>query len=370
MRGAGMLPRRAGTLHGEHEFKRLVFECRDCRASLAPLDAEPGLGKGRTHTAGVRRAAAYEAARGSFADASAALAEHHGIAVSPAEAGAIAHEEGARIAAATQARERAWADGALAPELSPECLVIQADATAVLTRKGQEHKMACVVRTFDLAEPGGDERPRLSHSLFAATAADGALAEGGDLFDRVLALARRAGVDAARRVVFIGDGARPLWLMCEQLFPDAVQIQDLWHVLEHLSGAAAAAAKSKQEADALRTQWGDDLKEGRIDAVLGELRAHRNRLRAPEARETLRKAADYIEAGRHRMDYPRHIREGLPIGSGPIEAACKHVVKERFGITGARWPRADIGDVLALRAALANNEWDRHWTAPPQAKAA
>lgn len=368
-----MLPREAGTLQGPHSFRRLVFECRECRKSLAPLDAELGLGKGRTHTAGVRRAAAYEAARGSFADASAALAEHHGIAVSPAEADAIAHEEGARIAAATQARERAWADGALAPELSPECLIIQADATAVLTRKGEEHKMVCVARTFDLAaraEPGGDERPRLSHSLFAATAADGALAEGGDLFDRVLALARRAGVDAARRVVFMGDGARPLWLMCEQLFPEALQIQDLWHVLEYLSGAAAAATKSKQEADALRAQWGDDLKEGRLDEILGGLRAHRNRLRAPEARETLRKAAEYLENGRHRMDYPRYIKEGLPIGSGPIEAACKHVVKERFGITGARWSRADIGDVLALRVALANNEWALHWTAPAQVKAA
>ena len=40
------------------------------------------------------------------------------------------------------------------------------------------------------------------------------------------------------------------------------------------------------------------------------------------------------------MDYARFEREGWPIGSGAVEATCKHLVKERFCVTGARscWP--------------------------------
>lgn len=61
------------------------------------------------------------------------------------------------------------------------------------------------------------------------------------------------------------------------------------------------------------------------------------------------------------MDYARYCREGWPIGSGAIEGTCKHLVKERFGVTGARWKRERIRDVLALRLSMYNERWGEDW---------
>lgn len=45
------------------------------------------------------------------------------------------------------------------------------------------------------------------------------------------------------------------------------------------------------------------------------------------------------------------------MGSGAVEGTCKHWVKERYNVTGARWKRANIPYVLALRLWIFNEEW-------------
>ena len=50
------------------------------------------------------------------------------------------------------------------------------------------------------------------------------------------------------------------------------------------------------------------------------------------------------------------------IGSGAAEGCCKHLVKQRFGISGARWKRGRIAPVLALRLSIFNDQWDQDWS--------
>ena len=57
-----------------------------------------------------------------------------------------------------------------------------------------------------------------------------------------------------------------------------------------------------------------------------------------------------------------------PGADGAIEGTCKHLVKERFAVTGAHWRRKNIGDILTLREAIFNDEWDAYWK--PKAKTA
>ena len=73
----------------------------------------------------------------------------------------------------------------------------------------------------------------------------------------------------------------------------------------------------------------------------------------------------YLRAGRDRMDYARYEAEGWPIGSGAIEGTCKHLVKERFCVTGAHWRRANLPEMLALRLSIFNGEWKADWTDSP-----
>jgi len=97
-----------------------------------------------------------------------------------------------------------------------------------------------------------------------------------------------------------------------------------------------------------------------MDDLLDDLAAEHRRRRG-EKRERLRREIAYLKAGRHRMEYPRYRAAGWPTG-GAVEGACKHLVKERFGITGARWKRKDLPHVLALRTAQFNGDWHLLWT--------
>ena len=368
--------RRIVTLSGEMTFSRVVFRCRACRTSSAPLDAELGAAPGQKFTRRVRRAICFAAANGSFADAATAMAENFALAVGHSQAAEIANKEGERIAAAAEEREEKWREGELPPEEQPNTLVLLADATSVLTRAGEDHKMITLVRGYDLggrvtantAAPPDDakapSRPMLASSRYAGTAAEQACAGGvqSDLARRIMALARRLGADGARRIVALADGNPVFWEIMAELFPDAIFIQDLWHVVEYLSEASKAAARPGEDPAQLREKWAHALKEqGGIERILGDLARATKRVRSGAKREVLRRAAGYLESGRERMDYPAFLAAELPIGSGPIEAACKHLVKERFNLAGARWSRRNCGKILALRLAIANEEWLMHW---------
>jgi len=50
-----------------------------------------------------------------------------------------------------------------------------------------------------------------------------------------------------------------------------------------------------------------------------------------------------------------------PIGSGPVEAACKTLVKTRLGRSGMRWSREGGQRILDLRVYVKSNRWDEAW---------
>ena len=52
---------------------------------------------------------------------------------------------------------------------------------------------------------------------------------------------------------------------------------------------------------------------------------------------------------------------GYPIGTGVIESACGHVVKDRMEIRGARWGITGGENVLKLRSVLRSDDWDGYW---------
>jgi hypothetical protein len=62
------------------------------------------------------------------------------------------------------------------------------------------------------------------------------------------------------------------------------------------------------------------------------------------------KAADYIDNNRERLQYDQALEQGLPIATGVIEGACRHLVKDRMDITGARWGLAQAEAILKLRS--------------------
>jgi hypothetical protein len=69
----------------------------------------------------------------------------------------------------------------------------------------------------------------------------------------------------------------------------------------------------------------------------------------------------YLQNKQAFMDYPRALAEGWPIATGVIEGACRHLVQDRMGITGARWGLDGAQAMLWLRAIAASGEADAYW---------
>jgi hypothetical protein len=61
-------------------------------------------------------------------------------------------------------------------------------------------------------------------------------------------------------------------------------------------------------------------------------------------------AADYIEHNKERLCYDEALAQGLPIATGVIEGACRHLIKDRMDITGARWGLDRAEAILKLRS--------------------
>lgn len=348
------------TLSGEIRFDRSVWQCSSCRRSHAPLELAIGIRPKGKWTWAVERKAAFAASVSPFIDGARALGELASIQMSASEVDRIAQEHGKALDEAQRREEQTWLEpvspwrDAPRPEISCEKLVIQADATSVLTVSDEEHKSVYCGTVFALDARGrSGDRPIISERLYTASAES-----MEDFSGRLKALGWRGGMRHAK-AAFLGDGARCLWKWAEENLPQGTLfIQDFWHVCQRL--AELAQALFPKDWVERFEQWKGWLRKSNLKRLFKDLRQLYAQRRG-KVRTLLAQQIAYLESGQHRMDYARYEKQGWPIGSGAVEGTCKHLVKTRFGVTGARWRRKNIGKILALRLALFNNEWDKYW---------
>jgi len=81
----------------------------------------------------------------------------------------------------------------------------------------------------------------------------------------------------------------------------------------------------------------------------------------PAARAGADRCADYLSNKAPYLDYATALERGWPIATGVIEGACRHLVKDRMDLTGARWGLEGAEAVLRLRALVTNGDFDAYW---------
>jgi hypothetical protein len=140
---------------------------------------------------------------------------------------------------------------------------------------------------------------------------------------------------------------------------------DFFHVTEHLSKAADAAYGEQTDwSKWYYNKWCEALKT-EPDApkdILRSLRglADRHELSAKRKKE-LETEITFFKNNKHLMKYADFIKRKLPIGSGPIEAAAKTIIKQRMCRSGMRWSRTKGQYVLAIRAIVQSGTWESAW---------
>lgn len=177
--------------------------------------------------------------------------------------------------------------------------------------------------------------------------------------------AMRAGSFAHQ--AFLADGSREIWRTVQELdiFADFTLILDFYHAAEHLSKASEwIFGKGSEEARQWYDRWRGKLleEEGAARGLIRSVKRYRAQCRKGSARYTeLTKELGYFRANVTKMDYATYRADGIPISSGPVEAACKTIVGHRLKRSGMRWTSEGAQQILNLRVPLQSKRWDAFW---------
>lgn len=185
---------------------------------------------------------------------------------------------------------------------------------------------------------------------------------GPDIFGQLVwAEAQRRHWTQARETVALGDGAVWIWNLVGEHFYDSRQGVDWYHAATHLR-QAAYALKGEHTPEAQRWFKAHDtsLFEGHADRIAATLRTLAQS--HPKAADSLRREAGYFDDNQRRMQYQELREDGLPIGSGMVESACKQF-RARLAGPGMRWNRTGAERMLPIRAAVMNRNFDAWWRA-------
>ena len=185
--------------------------------------------------------------------------------------------------------------------------------------------------------------------------------------EAVFAEADRRDPTRTRRRVMLVDGSESQLAHVQQtaaaLSVALTIIVDVIHVLHYLWKISALLSPGKDE---VREAWVREclmrLMTRSADYVISGLRqsATKRHLQGAE-RTALDAAVKYLEKNAPYLDYGAYLAAGMPIATGVIEGACRYLVQDRMGITGARWGLVGGEAVLTLRSVWNSGDWDAFW---------
>jgi hypothetical protein len=340
------------TILGPLQLRRAYYLCRHCGQGQSPLDQQLEVCPGSI-SAELDARLADLGCRLPFEEGAEVLEQLTGVAVSANRVRKSTERLGQVIEEQEQEEvEAAW-DVKLPPpagsESGPETLYIEMDGTMVNTREDGWREMK-VASIHEL-----DAQTQECHASYRVH-----LGSPEPFGRRVWLEAHRRGLNHARRVVALGDGAAWIWKLVDEHFSEAVQIVDWYHATQYIHAAARDCfGEDSTEGKAWAKACKDRLWEGRVDLVIRRMAYRASRSEAAD------QACTYFRNNCHRMDYPAYRDAGFQIGSGVVESSCKQVVGARLKLAGMRWNVAEAQRVAKARAAQRGGDWSRALTLRP-----
>lgn len=168
------------------------------------------------------------------------------------------------------------------------------------------------------------------------------------------------------KVALLSDGAPEMWnrlgacINEQEIGRPVARLVDFWHLEEKLGKAASVLQKDDVERAALLRRWRLDLLNHSTAAerILETLKASgQEHVKVGEERP-VHDAITYFENHPGDFDYASARRNGLPIGSGNVEATCKSLYEVRLKRSGCRWKEVSGAHIVDLRALALSDRWD------------
>lgn len=219
-----------------------------------------------------------------------------------------------------------------------------------------------IMDSSDVSRSRRKKRPRPTNKRVWASIEKGS----GEVITQMFEEASRRDPEKRRKWVVLVDGnqdqIRHIEAAAKALNASIVMVMDFIHALEYLWKAAYALfGEDSPDAEHWVQRSAIKLLNSKASRVSADMRSRATKQDlADEQRKPVDKCASYLLNNKHRLDYKTALENGWPIATGIIEGACRHLIKDRMDITGARWSLVGAESVLRLRALHSSGDFDRY----------
>jgi len=239
----------------------------------------------------------------------------------------------------------------LSPLSKEDVLYAELDGSMVCTREKESWKEIKLGRLFkgsDCLNPNSD------FSCLSASQYVGHFGTSTDFGEKLGGVIDSYG-NLKNRLIFITDGAAWIREWIADRYPLSISVLDFFHVMEHLY---EFAEKAFPNASAEKKEWCDCQKKlllaSDVETVLDNIGS------TSAKEEDRQKLITYYENNKKRMRYKQYRNAGCGIiGSGAIESAHRTVIQKRMKLSGQRWSRKGVEDMLRLRVIAMNKQWSK-----------
>lgn len=380
--------RELATLFGEVTVRRLGYSGNRLD-SVFPLDEAMNLPPDK-YSQGLRRKVGLEVAKGSFDEAVMAIEEGTGAQVPKRQVEQLSRAISVDFDEFYASQSMEAGTGLLVMSVDGKGVVMRHQDLREATREAAEkskHKlktrlgrgekrnrkrMATVASVYEV-----DPHPRTAEQIMGLDEQEAIRPKvrnkrvwaslrhfSAEVIEELFAEAKRRDPRHERTWLVLVDGQevqrREVEMAIARHRADVVVIQDFVHALEYLWKAAYCLhADGTEEAEAWVQERALALLKGKVsDVAAGMRRSATRKELSQEVRKPVDKGADYLLKNKARFDYATALANGWPIATGIIEGACRHLVKDRMDLTGARWSLEGAEAILCLRALRASGDFE------------
>jgi hypothetical protein len=287
------------------------------------------------------------------------LFEHYALDVPKSSIRNIVNEHCMRIGSKSSAVVRTL------PEKGSEEVVVQIDGSMIATIDRPEKLEGKDLRKIKRIEWREFKLCAAREQGSTKTFYDGGFDKPEEAGIKAASCALKAGWSSRTYIHGVGDGARWIKKQFDSQFANRGRyLLDFFHLSEYLAEAAKAAGKEKSWLKLQQLR----LKNEAVDEVIEELTALLPGL-SEEHRLVVESAILYMKNRIDQLHYADALAKGLPIGSGIIESAHRHLLQRRLKVPGA-WILENAQNLAASRILRVNEGLDAYWSTCPEEKAA
>lgn len=157
-----------------------------------------------------------------------------------------------------------------------------------------------------------------------------------------------------KNIIFISDGATWLRNMISELFPEAIQILDKFHLIENIyQYANFIFNEDNKKVERFKDKIIGYCYSNEYNLIVKELNKYKD-IKIPTSVCNL---PIYLEHNKEKIDYSTYEHNGWFVGSGAIESSNKTIVQYRLKQAGMRWGVDGANAILTLRCYAESDNW-------------